>query len=379
MFQEMAEKNGNKRVKIAFVINYITNNGPSNVVLDIIRNLDREQYNISLITLFEGNDDSIVADLQKNDVRVFPCKTLSRAKCLLGQDREFQDIVKREGFDIIHSHGFIPDILSSRAKTSARKITTLHNNMFEDYVQTYGKVKARIFIRMHLDALKKMDCCVGCSKSVYQVMRKYLRNVTYIRNGIKPKIAKHTVTRAELNIPEDAVVFVFSGGLSFGKNAQFLAQYFVQYHNENEYLLLLGDGPEREVCEKISDKHVIMLGFQDDPAAYYNISDIYASASRSEGFSISVLEALSCGLGLFLSDIPSHREVIDTGRDLYLGENFSIQDDGRIFSTAIKKLRENYNKIDKEVIKNFQQMRLSDKAMTTKYDKVYSKVLEAGD
>ena len=232
---------------------------------------------------------------------------------------------------------------------------------------------------MHLGALRKMDCCVGCSKSVYQVMRKYLRNVTFIRNGIKPKIAKHTVTRAELNIPEDAVVFVYSGGLSFRKNAQFLTRYFVQYHNKNECLLLLGDGSEREVCEKISDKHVIMLGFQDDPAAYYNISDIYASASRSEGFSISVLEALSCGLGLFLSDIPSHREVIDMGRDLYLGENFSIQDDGRIFSTAIKKLRENYNKIDKEVIKNFQQMRLSDKAITMKYDKVYSKVLKAGD
>ncbi len=366
-------------IRIAFVINYITNNGPSNVVLDIIRNLDREQFDISLITLFEGNDDQIVADLRNDGVKILACITLSRTKCLLGQDKEFQELVKREEFDIIHSHGIVPDILSSHAKTSAKKITTLHNNMFEDYVQTYGKVKARIFIKMHLGALRKMDCCVGCSKSVYQVMRKYLRNVTFIRNGIKPKIAKHTVTRAELNIPEDAVVFVYSGGLSFGKNAQFLTRYFVQYHNKNEYLLLLGDGSEREVCEKISDKHVIMLGFQDDPAAYYNISDIYASASRSEGFSISVLEALSCGLGLFLSDIPSHREVIDMGRDLYLGENFSIQDDGRIFSTAIKKLRENYNKIDKEVIKNFQQMRLSDKAMTMKYDKVYSKVLKAGD
>lgn len=366
-------------IKIAFVINYITNNGPSNVVLDIIRNLDRDQYNISLITLFEGNDDGIVTDLRENGVRVFPCKTLSRAKCLLGQDREFQDIVQRENFDIIHSHGFIPDIISSRVKTAAKKITTLHNNMFEDYVQTYGKVKAKIFIKMHLDALKKMDCCVGCSKSVYQVMRKYLRNTTYIRNGIKPKIAKHTVTRKELNIPEDAVVFVFSGGLSFRKNVQFLVQNFVQYHNKNEYLLLLGDGSERKACEQMADDHVKLLGFQDDPAAYYNISDIYASASRSEGFSISVLEALSCGLGLFLSDIPSHREVIDMGKDLYLGENFSIKDNGRSFSKAIEKVRENYYRIDKKGIKDFQQRKLSDKAMTAKYDKVYKNVLKAGD
>ena len=36
-------------------------------------------------------------------------------------------------------------------------------------------------------------------------------------------------------------------------------------------------------------------------------------------FSISVLEALSCGLGLLLSDIPSHREVVEMGQDVYLG------------------------------------------------------------
>ena len=346
------------------------------MVLDIIRNLDREQYNISLITLFEGNDDQIVADLQENGVKVFLCKTLSRGKCLLGKDREFQEIVQREGLDIIHSHGFIPDILCSRIKTSVRKVTTLHNNMFEDYVQTYGKVKAKIFIKMHIDALKKMDCRVGCSKSVYQVMRKYLKNVIFIRNGIKPKIAKHTVTRKELDIPEDAVVFVFSGGLSFGKNVQFLTQNFVQYHNKDEYLLLLGDGPEREACEQMVDDHVKLLGFQDDPAAYYNISNIYASASRSEGFSISVLEALSCGLGLFLSDIPSHREVIDMGKGLYLGEIFSINDNGEKFKDKIKVFRETIAHINKDDIKVFQRKKLSDVSMATSYEILYRNLLK---
>lgn len=367
-------------IKIGFVINYITNNGPSNVVLDIIRNLDREQYNISLITLFEGNDDSIVADLQKNGVKVFPCKTLSRAKCLLGKDREFQEIVQREGFDIIHSHGFIPDILSSRVKTSVKKISTLHNNMFEDYVQTYGKLKAKIFIRMHLDALKKMDCCVGCSKSVYQVMRKYLRNITYIRNGIKPKIAKHTVTREELSIPEDAVVFVFSGVLNYRKNVTFLIENFVNSRKEGEYLLILGDGPEKEQCLSLVDDHVKMLGFQDDPGAYYNISDIYISASRSEGLSVSVLEALSCGLGLFLSDIPSHREVIDIdidmGKEIYLGESFSLNDDGNEFKDSLNRLRENYASFNKTMISDLQRSSLSDTAMTNQYQKLYRKITQ---
>ena len=88
-------------IRIAFVINYITNNGPSNVVLDIIRNLDREQFDISLITLFEGNDDQIVADLRNDGVKILACITLSRTKCLLGQDKEFQELVKREDYHIL--------------------------------------------------------------------------------------------------------------------------------------------------------------------------------------------------------------------------------------------------------------------------------------
>ena len=71
-----------------------------------------------------------------------------------------------------------------------------------------------------------------------------------------------------------------------------------------------------------------------------NISDVYVSASKSEGFSISVLEALSCGLGLFLSDIPSHREVVEMGQDVYLGEIFSSGD----FEIKLNALRERKDK-----------------------------------
>jgi glycosyltransferase involved in cell wall biosynthesis len=40
-------------------------------------------------------------------------------------------------------------------------------------------------------------------------------------------------------------------------------------------------------------------------------SSVYVSLSRSDGTSISLLEALSCGLFPILSDIPQNREWID--------------------------------------------------------------------
>lgn len=103
-------------IRIAYVINYIVKNGPSSVVLNLIDNLDRLEYDIALITLFEGNDSEVASTLQNNGVAVYECKTLSRMKCLLGQGKEFEDYIKKGHFDILHTHGIIPDILSSRCE-----------------------------------------------------------------------------------------------------------------------------------------------------------------------------------------------------------------------------------------------------------------------
>ena len=354
-------------IRIAYVINYIVKNGPSSVVLNLIDNLDRLEYDIALITLFEGNDSEVASTLQNNGVAVYECKTLSRMKCLLGQGKEFEDYIKKGHFDILHTHGIIPDILSSRLRTTAKRITTIHNNMYEDYLDTYGYAKSRIFIALHMAALKRLDGCVCCSKSVYDVLKGRLPNASFIRNGIEPVQAHSVVTREEVDVPEDARVFLYAGVLNSGKNVAWLIDNFVQYHENDEYLLVLGNGEKEAECKAKADDHVRMLGFQTDPIAYMNISDVYVSASKSEGFSISVLEALSCGLGLLLSDIPSHREVVEMGKDVYLGEIFGTTN----FEATLNQLRK--NQLDKEKIAEFQRKELSANGMAEAYQREYER------
>lgn len=352
-------------IRIAYVVNYIVKNGPSSVVLNIINNLNREKYDVSLITLFSGNNPEVIAYLKSNDVSVYECVTLSRMKCLLGQCKEFDDTVRNGHYDILHTHGLIPDIISSRLNSPIKKITTIHNNMYEDYLDSYGWIKSRIFITLHLKALKKLDECVCCSESVYKVMKQKLKNATFICNGVEPARAQSVVTREVLKIPDDARVFLYAGVLNSGKNIVWLIENFVQYHNENEYLLVLGKGDKEAECKEKADSHVKMIGFQSDPIAYMNISDVYTSASKSEGFSISVLEALSCGLGLFLSDIPSHTEVVNMGQNVYLGETF----DAANFKKQLDSLRK--SKLSRKKIAEFQKCELSAKGMTVKYMKCY--------
>lgn len=357
------------KIKIMFLINYVINGGPSNVVKNIIFNLDREKYEITLVTLFPENDSNVIEMYNNLGIEVKEFNFQSRINCMMGFAKEFYLFIEEKKFDIIHSHGIIPDALTARIKNNVVKVTTLHNNMFEDYVTTYGILKAKIFIFLHLNFLKKIDHCVCCSKSVYEVMNKYLRNITYIRNGISKSYycENNKVTRMKLGIPDTAKVFIFVGNLNDRKRIVWLMTEFKKYHNKNEYLIVLGTGDKFDECNNIVDNNILTLGFKKNVIDFYKISDIYVSASASEGFSISIIEALENGLGLFLSDIPSHSELFKIDKQYYLGEMFDCVEDNFLYSLNL--LRN--SKINKEKIIEFKNKYLSGENMTLEYENIY--------
>ncbi len=90
-------------------------------------------------------------------------------------------------------------------------------------------------------------------------------------------------------------------------------------------LLLVGDGPDRNECEKlarelgISDK-VKFLGMQTSFIELLSISDIFLLPSQSESFGLSALEAMSCGVPVVASNIGGIPEVIEHGECGYVAE-----------------------------------------------------------
>ena len=56
----------------------------------------------------------------------------------------------------------------------------------------------------------------------------------------------------------------------------------------------------------------------DDLPDYYRSADLYISASYSDGSSISLLEAMACGVPALVSDIPGNREWVTPGKEGWL-------------------------------------------------------------
>ncbi len=82
-------------------------------------------------------------------------------------------------------------------------------------------------------------------------------------------------------------------------------------------LLLLGGGSLAGQIHALLNEHglhaQVQLGgqvSQNDLVRYYQAADLYVSASHSDGSSVSLMEALGCGLPALVSDIPGNREWI---------------------------------------------------------------------
>jgi glycosyltransferase involved in cell wall biosynthesis len=83
---------------------------------------------------------------------------------------------------------------------------------------------------------------------------------------------------------------------------------------------VLGEGPERAALSRLIRKlgleqDFILLGLSDNPYPYFRQADIYVHASRHEGKSIAVQEAMCLGCPVVLSDCSGNREQLTDGVD----------------------------------------------------------------
>jgi glycosyltransferase involved in cell wall biosynthesis len=85
-------------------------------------------------------------------------------------------------------------------------------------------------------------------------------------------------------------------------------------------LLLVGDGPDREhalaVAADLGCQHKVEhLGVQDNLELVLQHADLFLSASETESFGLSMLEAMSCGVPCVSTAVGGVAEVLaDTGR-----------------------------------------------------------------
>ena len=291
-------------MNICYIITTTNKCGPVNVLYNLVGNLNLQKIKPVILTLKEDDCKKSrrkeFEDLGVQVVQFNPEK----------QMKEIFDFIAKKQIDIVHSHGIIPDLINKRISkkfSSIECMTTLHNYPVEDYLMTHGRIKGSLMVVLQLFAISKLHK-VACSKTVQEKFRKNLHVNTYaIENGVNYPLEDEIKDDSN-----DYPVFLYLGEINRRKDVKFLVDVFSKHPEYKLWIVGGGKGPYYEdVKVRVKNvNNIIMWGRTNTPDKFYKKADYLISASCSEGLPMMALEALSYGLPVVLSNIPSHREVL---------------------------------------------------------------------
>ena len=125
--------------------------------------------------------------------------------------------------------------------------------------------------------------------------------------------------RRELGIPAGAPIIGSVGRLEPIKTYDVMIRAFAEFARtdagRDATLVIAGDGTMRGALEKLIDELEIqprthLLGWRDDVRDLFSAFSIFTMSSRSEGTSISLLEAMSFGLAPVVTDVGGNAAVL---------------------------------------------------------------------
>ncbi|CCY66171.1 glycosyltransferase [Prevotella sp. CAG:1124] len=229
---------------------------------------------------------------------------------------------KRLKADIIHIHAIGPALLVPYAKMLGMKVVFTHHG--PDYDRDKWGFAAKTMLKLG----ERMGCMFADEVIVISdvirnlIKRKYNRtsHVHLIYNGVsQPEICDYPEYFNELGIEKGKYIL---GMCRFvpEKNLHHLVEAFTKVKSRNEVedikLVLAGDTDfeddySRSLREMARKNGVVLTGFIKGKKLHSLLTNClcYCLPSSHEGLPIALLEAMSYGVKVIVSDIPANKEV----------------------------------------------------------------------
>lgn len=319
-----------KKIKVCFVISSLSNQGPPNVLYNIIQYMNFSIFDISIITMVPEQEISRIEEFRALPIKIIQMSP-NKIQNPISMFFTLKKSVERINPNIIHTHCprsmFLVPFLSSKYK----KVETVHIFPGVQQKVMYGKWKGEIVIVLSHFFTKKMDLPIACSESVAQ---SYWDEQHYkmkaIPNGSSLSLWQYdkeqkAKLRKEFGLKENVKYFVFIGRFSQEKNPDMIIRAFEELKDDRIGLLMLGNGELYDELKKRETENIKMPGFKSNVYDYLKASDFYISASDVEGLANTLLESMTVGLPCVLSDIPSHKEVLGKAKQT-IGYTFNNKD-----------------------------------------------------
>ena len=243
--------------------------------------------------------------------------------------------------DVVHSQcEFFSYHFAARiSRITGAPIVHTYHTLYEQYLTSYvvpskrlGDYLAKVLSRARL---KRVKTLVAPTLKVEHTLEGYGMKapISVVPSGISLEQHHQRLSqqqrqekRRALGIADDDQVLLNLGRLGGEKNLGELMELFAEAREQNGNLkfLIVGDGPAREDLEKQAKKlgvaeDVIFTGMVEPSQVqyYYQLGDVFVSASTSETQGLTYIEAAANGLPLLCRQDDCLADVLQEGENGY--------------------------------------------------------------
>jgi glycosyltransferase involved in cell wall biosynthesis len=137
------------------------------------------------------------------------------------------------------------------------------------------------------------------------------------------------LTRDKLHIPVNQLMIVTTGRLAWFKGWKFMIDSFNTFklNHSDAHLYFIGNGEDYDKIKSYIaglklESVIHLIGFKDANviAQYLNAADLFIMGSYKEGWSTSLIEAVSCGIPACVTNFSSAKDIIEDGINGYVAE-----------------------------------------------------------
>lgn len=257
--------------------------------------------------------------------------------------------------DLIHAQSFasgMPALLSNKL---LRIPYVIYGRGSDVYLPSwFTKLTAKTILKNASAVIALTEHMKGAMQTIYS------RDVVVVPNGIN--LGGDTGRQSERRNPGKRILFV--GRLHPVKGIRYLlgAMSMVHQNMPEAKLILVGDGEERELLENLTDSLEIRECVEfagrvphERIQDYMDQAEVFVLPSLSEGFPVTILEAMACGLPVVATCVGGIPDIIEDGTNGYLVDAMNQEQIAEALLTLLRneQLRNNISDSNRETAEKY--------------------------
>lgn len=327
--------------------------GAENVVCQIIQAFKGSPQIDSIYCCPEG---TIMKTLEEKGISYLPIKKMAKKDV-----REVINICKP---DIIHAHGTIAAFNAAMVCGKTPLIFHIHNNSVNSrHLSKKSLANILPFIKARHVIWVTQQCL---DSYMFSSLVKY--KSTIVNNGIDLNVFRD----AKHNTDENKIIMVSRFAPAKDQKTVVKAMALI---DQRFHLYFVGDGEKKKECENLVkemnlEHRVHFLGSRSDIPQIIGDSYIGIQSSHWEGFGMSAVELMACGIPVIASDAEGLKQVVEGA-----GVLFKTEDEVDL-ANAIKSLSSDisyYNKVSKACLERAKNYSIDETAY--KCLEIYNNIL----